>query len=133
MKNFIYTLVFLFSFSAFAQDFTGIWQEDGQAEEEHYLVVIYNETKGYIFTSFNFIENIIFEEKFLEQKDNYIVTKISNPETDWELYCKYALVDPYTIKAEYWNETYDDTAILHRKKTIKVDKEPWKVRPKNDL
>ncbi len=115
MKNFIYTLVFLFSFSVFAQDFTGIWK--AEEDTSYHVVILYNIEKGYIFSNFSFIEQNVIQENFMEKNENHIKTVVHNPDNGWRVFLEYEYIDKDNLRVTYsgdWNTTH----MLKRKKIL---------------
>tara|TARA_X000001382_G_scaffold113665_1_gene91609 strand:+ start:1898 stop:2263 length:366 start_codon:yes stop_codon:yes gene_type:complete len=117
MKKTILALAMLFSVVTNGQEFTGIWQDEG--DSSFYIVILYNEDKGYIFNNFSFIEQNTIQEKFVDTGRNVINTVVHNPDNGWRAFCKYTYINRDTIQIEYTGDIRK-TSFLHRKKIIDV-------------
>lgn len=105
MKNLLLSALILFSISIQSQDFSeklkGVWSNDATS----YYVVILHDKKEFKFTNFSFADNNIIEEIVIEEGDDYVKTKIYNPENDWKVFLTYKYVDLNTLSVEFEGST----------------------------
>ncbi len=117
MKKTILTLAMLFSVVVNGQDFSGIWQDEG--DSSFYIVILNNNEKGLIFSNFSFIEQNLVQEKVLNRDENVVKTVVHNPDNGWRTFCKYTYINRNTIQIEYTGDIAR-TSFLHRKKITDV-------------
>jgi len=126
MKNFFFTLSFLLSIFAYAQDqnilnndkhadITGIWYQANQSS--YYTVILYNYDKDYIFTNFSFIDQNTVLENLLEETEAYVKTVVHNPDNGWRVYCEYSYINANTLRVRYTGDT-EGIHLLYRQKII---------------
>jgi len=112
MKKTILALAMLFSVVTNGQDFTGIWQDEG--DTSFYIVILYNEDKGYMFSNFSFIEQNTVQENFVSEKNNKINTTVYNPDNGWRTFIEYKYINKDSIQVKYTGDV-KRKSFLHRK------------------
>jgi len=118
MKKTILAIAMLFSVVTNGQDFTGIWQDNG--DTSYYIVILNNYEEGYIFSNFSFIEQDTVQEKFISKDENIITTVVHNSDNGWRVFIEYTYIDPNTIEVKYTGDI-ERTGLLYKQKIVKKD------------
>lgn len=105
MKKIILIAAMLISVAISANDFNGVWQ----CEDTTYNKVILLKNDKFNFINFSFAEQQELEEVVVEVRDNYIKTKIHNPENNWTVFIEYSLVDEITLLSKFTGDVTTDT------------------------
>ena len=105
MKKIILMAAMLFSMAISANDFNGLWESK---DTTHYKVILLNNNE-YHFINFSFAEQNEIQELVLEVTENYIKTKIHNPNNGWTVFVEYNIVDENTILAKFTGDINADT------------------------
>ncbi len=93
-------LAMLFCITTQSQNnISGIWEQDESSD--YYTVILNNNTKGYIFANFSFVQQNIVLENFVEETNNYVKTVVHNPDNGWRVYCEYRKIDNDTLMVTY--------------------------------
>ncbi len=113
MKNLLLSVLIMFSTSIQSQDLSkklkGVWSSDTTS---YYVVILHND-KEFKFVNFSFVDNDTVIETVVEQKDDYVKTKIYNPKNKWEVFLTYKYVDQNTLSVKFEGST-DRTSIYKR-------------------
>jgi len=90
MKKLLLCLVMLFSITTNShelhEDIAGVWSSD---ETSYYVVILHNKDEGYKFLNFSLYEQDTVEEHVVEATENYVKTRLVNPDNDWEVFITY--------------------------------------------
>tara|TARA_R100000322_G_scaffold166205_1_gene132355 strand:+ start:170 stop:529 length:360 start_codon:yes stop_codon:yes gene_type:complete len=94
MKKLLLCIVMLFSITMNShelhENLSGVWSSN---ETSYYVVILYNEDEGYKFVNFSFYEQDTVEEQVVEATDNYVKTRLVNPDNEWEVFITYTYED----------------------------------------
>jgi len=105
MKNLLLSLLMLFSISIQSQDLSkklkGVWSSDTTS----YYVVILHNGKEFKFVNFSFTDNNTVTETVVEQKKDYVKTRIYNSKNKWEVFLTYKHVDQNTLSVKFEGST----------------------------
>ena len=95
----------LFSISIQSQDLSkklkGVWSSDTTS----YYVVILHNGKEFKFVNFSFTDNNTVTETVVEQKKDYVKTRIYNSKNKWEVFLTYKHVDQNTLSVKFEGST----------------------------
>lgn len=94
MKKLFFSLVILFSIAIQSQDLSdrlrGTWSSSATS---YYVVILYNDITGYEFINFSFEENKFLKETVVEKSNNYVKTKLTNPNNNYNVFITYKFKD----------------------------------------
>ena len=78
MKKILFILLILplLSFGQLHQSLTGIWKGE---RSDYYVIIVYNKVEGFQFSNISFVDGDLLEEKVIEEKENYLITSVWNP------------------------------------------------------
>lgn len=94
MKKLLLSIVMLFSIAMHSHNLSdklrGAWSS---TETSYYVVILHNENTGYKLVNFSFRENQTLQETVVEEGENYIKTKLYNPNNKFETFVTYTFVN----------------------------------------
>jgi hypothetical protein len=97
MKKIILIAAMLISVAISANDFNGLWE----SEDTTYHKVILLNNDEFNFINFSFTEQQELKEVVINVTDNYIKTRIYNPENGWTVFIEYSVVDKNTLISKF--------------------------------
>lgn len=100
MKNLIATLLVLISFNSFAQTeavdvMLGTWA----SPSDTMILTISKSGNEIIFSDWDSLDGIVYEEEIIEITNNGIITTLHIPETGWNLRISYRIEDAILVAA----------------------------------
>ena len=100
MRKVIFILFFLplLSFGQLHKNLTGIWKGD---RSDYYVMIVYNKAEGFQFSNISFVEGDLLQEKVIEEKDDYLVTSVWNPDNGYTAKIKYSVINENQILCEF--------------------------------
>lgn len=88
----------LLSFGQLKESLTGIWKGD---RSDYYVMIVYNKVDGFQFSNISFEEGDILEERVIEEKEDYLITSVWNPDNGYNAKIKYSVINENQILCEF--------------------------------
>tara|TARA_Y100001954_G_C15356425_1_gene381794 strand:+ start:132 stop:518 length:387 start_codon:yes stop_codon:yes gene_type:complete len=95
---FILFVLPLLSFGQLHESLPGIWKGD---RSDYYVMIVYNKVDGFQFSNISFIEGDLLKEKVIEEKEDYLITSLWNPDNGYNAKIKYSVVNENQILCEF--------------------------------
>ena len=88
----------LLSFGQLKESLIGIWKGD---RSDYYVMIVYNKVDGFQFSNISFEEGDILEERVIEEKEDYLITSVWNPDNGYNAKIKYSVINENQILCEF--------------------------------
>tara|TARA_B100002052_G_scaffold293010_1_gene315482 strand:+ start:715 stop:1101 length:387 start_codon:yes stop_codon:yes gene_type:complete len=100
MRKVLFILFILpsLSFGQIHESLSGIWKGD---RSDYYVMIVYNKVEGFQFSNISFVEGDLLEEKVIEEKEDYIITSLWNPDNGYTAKIKYSVINENQILCEF--------------------------------
>ena len=93
----------LISLGQFQEKLAGIWQ--GEESSSYYVLIVHNKETGLQFLSVSWEEGSILQERIEKEGEDYIITSLYNPDSDWNVKIKYTLLNENEILCEFTGDS----------------------------
>ena len=95
---FILFILPLLSFGQLQENLTGIWKGD---RSDYYVMIVYNEVDGFQFSNISFVDGDLVKEEVIEEKEDYLITSVWNPDNGYNAIIKYTVINENEILCEF--------------------------------
>ena len=95
---FILFILPLLSFGQLQENLTGIWKGDNS---DYYVMIVYNEVDGFQFSNISFVDGDLVKEEVIEEKEDYLITSVWNPDNGYNAIIKYTVINENEILCEF--------------------------------
>ena len=92
----------LISLGQFQEKLAGIWQGE---RTNYYSLIVHNKETGLQFVSVSWEEGNILQERIEKEGEDYIITSLYNPDSDWNVKIKYTLLNENEILCEFTGDS----------------------------
>ena len=92
----------LISLGQFQEKLAGIWQGENSS---YYSLIVHNKETGLQFVSVSWEEGNILQERIEKEGEDYIITSLYNPDSDWNVKIKYTLLNENEILCEFTGDS----------------------------
>jgi hypothetical protein len=95
---FILFILPLLSFGQLQENLTGIWKSN---KSKYYVMIVYNEVDGFQFSNISFVDGDLVKEEVIEEKEDYLITSVWNPDNGYNAIIKYTVINENEILCEF--------------------------------
>ncbi len=76
-------------------------------------MIVYNEIEGFQFSNISFLDGDLLKEELIEEKEDYLITSLWNPDSGYSVKIKYSVINENEILCEFEGDIQDKT--IYRK------------------